>query len=109
MNVYSRYGVRGLPKVDNFCDVMTEIAKYHFLRKPASAIAEIRSGIPDCHLKFWKKMSVGAFYNIYRALQASPAKVITLLGNSVAFMNESEERINGYLCSDCTAPPLLKH
>lgn len=96
INVYSRYGVREIPKPRNLLELIGEIARYNFLRKPAATIAEIRSGIPDVHSEFWRKMSIGDFYAIYKALQASPAKVLAML-NDVSTVNQSQDRVYGYL------------
>ena len=96
IDVYSRFQLREIPKPGNFFQLITGIAKFHFLRKPAAAIAEIHSGIPEVHSRFWQKLSIGDFYAIYNALQASPAKVLALLDDE-SCSNKSEERIFGYL------------
>lgn len=77
-------------------NLITDIAKYHFLRKPAVAIAEICSGIPKVYTPFWDKMGMGELYNIYKALQASASKVLALLEEPV-MLNENQERVYGYL------------
>ncbi len=54
--VLSRYGVREFPNPSSFVKLIAGVAKYQFLRKPASANAEVQSGIPHQHLpadKFW--------------------------------------------------------
>ena len=59
-------------------ELITDIAKYFFVRKPAAAITEIRSGKPQCYSQFWNRISVGEFYAIYTALQCSPSKVLDM-------------------------------
>ena len=96
INVYSRYGVREIPKPGNFKELIIEIAKFYFLRKPAAAISEIKSGIPDIHIQFWNNMSIGDLYSIYKALQASPSKVLSML-EDITGDNQSQERVFCYL------------
>lgn len=69
----SRYGVREIPKS---LKLLTDVAKYHFLRKPGTAISEMKSGIPEVHRQFWNKLSIGELYTVYKAVQATPAKVL---------------------------------
>jgi hypothetical protein len=94
--LYSRFGVREFPKPSNFLSLIAETAKFHFIRKPAAAVADIRSGIPMVHSAFWSRMSVGDLYSVYKALQATPAKVLALLDDAFV-TNLSRERVFGYL------------
>jgi hypothetical protein len=96
IEVYSRFGVRQIPKPGNFSKLIIDIAKFYFLRKPAAAIDEVKSGIPCVHAPFWKNLSTGELYGIFRALQATPAKVLALLEN-VKGSNQSQERVFNYL------------
>lgn len=96
LTVFSRFGVREFPKPNNFLKLLKDVSKFHFLRKPASTLAEIRSGIPKIHYDFWKGMSVGELYSIYTALQASPTKVLAMI-DEVCTSHENEERVFGYL------------
>ena len=41
INVYSRYGVREIPKPRNLLELIGEIARYTFLRKPAATSLKI--------------------------------------------------------------------
>ena len=96
LDIYSRFGVREIPKPANFLVLITNMAKFHFLRKPAAAISEIKSGIPEVHLGFWNKLSIADLYALYRALQVAPAKVLSLLDDS-RVTNQAEERVFEYL------------
>lgn len=58
---------------------------------------EIRSGIPEIHLQFWNNMTVRDLYSIYKAIHASPAKVLALLDDDVCLANDNQERVYGYL------------
>lgn len=96
LNVYSRFDVREIPKPGNFLQLITSMAKFYFLRKPAAAISEIKSGIPDLHSDFWRRMTVADLYALYRALQVSTAKVLAMLDDTNV-ANQTQERIFGYL------------
>lgn len=76
--------------------MVADIARYHFLREPASSIAQIHAGIPEVHSRFWAETSIGDLYDIYRALQVSPAKVLALLDDGYV-TNQSQERVYDYL------------
>ena len=95
-DIYSRYGVHEVPKPGNFMELVTGISKYYFVQKPAAAIAEVRSGIPEVYANFWRDMSLGEFYSIYRALQASTEKVLAMI-DRVTLHNSSQKRVYGYL------------
>lgn len=97
VTVLSRFGVREVPNPSTLLKLIAGVAKYHFLRKPASAIAEISSGIPEVHTPFWRQMDTSELYSIYKALQASPAKVLSMLDSEVVTMNPNEERVLSYV------------
>ena len=97
VTVLSRFGVREIPNPTTLKKLLIGVAKYHFLRKPASAIAEISSGIPEIHLPFWRQMQAVELHSIYKALQASPKKVLAMLDDEVVTMNPNEERVLSYL------------
>ena len=51
----SQFGVCEVPHPKTLMKLIAEVAKYHFLCRPALAIAEIKSGIPDVHLPYGGK------------------------------------------------------
>ena len=71
--------------------------KYEFLFKPCAALTSMRSGVPRQHQTFWNEMSVVEMYELYHALSANPAKVLSLIEDSVELQNPSEERVLFYL------------
>jgi hypothetical protein len=96
LDIYSRFSIREVPKPGNFLLLVLNMAKFHFFRRPAASISDMKSGIPELHLQFWNKMSVSEFYELYKALQVSPMKVLALL-DGVNVANQAEERVFGYL------------
>ena len=95
VSVLSRFGCRELPTPTRFMKLIVEVGKYEFLRKPASAIIEIHSGIPDQHLPFWSQQKGGDLYSIYKAQQVS-SKVLQLI-EDIDTCNPNQERVFGYL------------
>lgn len=96
IDIYSRYGVYEVPKPGNLLELVTGISRHHFFRKPAAAIAEVRSGIPEVYSDFWKSMSIGDFFSIYRAMQVSTEKVLRMI-DKVTLNNSGQKRVFGFL------------
>ena len=63
---------------------------------PASAYSQMKSGIPSMHLDFWKTVSIGELYSLYRALHASPAKILELIEEPF-FDNPAQQRVFNFL------------
>ena len=96
ISVLSAFGCRELPRPQSLKKLVSDIAIYHFIRKPAAAIADIHSGIPPEHMTFWSKMSGGSLYEIYKAMLANTAKVLSMIAG-VAPDNLDEEHVLSYL------------
>ena len=47
-----------------------------FLVRPAAAVKQLNTGIPDLHRSFWEKIEVG---HLYKCMSVSTAKVLSLL------------------------------
>jgi len=56
----------------------------------------MNSGIPAAHIPFWEEMSIKQFYSVYKALSASPTKVLQLISDTCA-ANPQEEKVISYL------------
>lgn len=96
ISLVSLYNVREIPTVLNLKRIVLGVARHHFFRKPAAALSEIRSGVPEQHRKFWSDMGCGQLYAVYTALQASPRKLLKMI-DDVECMNPSQESVFGYL------------
>ena len=96
ISVLSMFQVREVPTPKNLVRLISGVARYHFLRKPAAVIAEMASGVPKTHKLFWSKMGCAGLYSVYSALQASPKKVLQMVGE-VETANPNQERVSSYL------------
>lgn len=96
ITLLSMFNVRQIPTVENLSKLLIGVTKHHFLRKPAAAIAEMSSGVPEQHRKFWSKVGCGQLFSIYNALQASPKKVLDIV-REVDCANLNQERVASYL------------
>ena len=77
--VLGGFGCRQLATPFNLPKLVTQVARYLFLVKPAASIAMINSGVPISHQEFWNKKSPEELYSIYQRLTISPKKVISLI------------------------------
>ena len=59
------YDCREIPNEKNFKVLILEIARHHFIRKPAATITDIHAGVPAQHAAFWSKMTGGMLYDVY--------------------------------------------
>ncbi len=96
IDIFSRYGSRGIPSPGCLKDTILQAAKYEFIIKPCAALTAIHSGIPIKLSTFWEKKSVYDLRSIYLALSASPIKVLSLLDDCFV-QNPSQERVFKYL------------
>ena len=78
ISILSRFGCHQLPTPAKLFNLIAEVAKFEFLRKPASAISEIHSSVPKQHLHFWNEQKTSELYSVYKAHQVSSAKVLQL-------------------------------
>ena len=97
LTVLSGFDCREAPSVDTFSHVVCDISNYLFIRKPCAFINDVRAGIPPVHQGFWKAMSCRDLYDLYRSMQASPAKVLSMLSEVVP-STPKEEAVLSYLC-----------
>ena len=93
----SPFGVREITNPLRFVQLIGGSAKYQFLRKPASAIAEMHSGVPEQHKPFWNKMGSVVLYSVYQALQVAKSKVLAMVDNDIEVSNPNEEQVFEYL------------
>ncbi len=97
LGILARYGCRNLPTQDNLTKLVLNAVNFEFFIKPCAALNAMRSGAPQQHQAFWEDFSVGELYELYQALSANPAKVLSLIEDSVELQNPSEEGVLQYL------------
>ena len=79
VNMLSRLGCRELPTPQNLSRLIAEVAEHEFAVKPSSALYAMHSGIPNEHRSFWEQQTAEKLYHLYKALSASPSKVIEMI------------------------------
>ena len=96
LTVFSCFDCRQAPSVGTFSHVVRDISNYLFLRKPCAFINDVRAGIPSVHQRFWKAMRCRDLYDLYRSMQASTAKVLSML-SELSPSTPKEEVVLSYL------------
>ena len=84
--ILSMYDCREIPKQKNFKGLILEIARHHFVRKPAATITDIHAGVPAQHAAFWSKMTGGMLYAVYTAMMATNGKVLSMIADTAMQM-----------------------
>ena len=79
LQILGSYGCRSSPNPQNIRVLMVQAAKYMFLVRPAAAVNQLNTGIPDLHRSFWGKIEVGHLFKVYKCMSVSTAKVLSLL------------------------------
>ena len=96
LTVLSNYGCRQLPSPSNLSQLLTNIARFIFLTTPMSASSMIYAGIPSQHQDFWQAKSPSDLHQLYKTLNATPIKVLSLLEDPVC-MNKAQRLVFNYL------------
>jgi hypothetical protein len=92
LTILSGFDCREAPSADTFFPIIRDITNHLFIRKPCAFINDV----PPSHQGFWKAMNCGDFYDVYRSMQASPAKVLRML-SEVTASTPQEEAMLSYL------------
>ena len=92
-----RFGCRELPTPNKLRQQVIRVSRFEFVVKPMAAVAKIKEGIPPSHCPFWRSLSIDNFHSIYKALAASPAKVLSMLEEPAVGMNQAQDRVYSYL------------
>ena len=97
LSALSGFDCRKAPSIDTFSRVIHDISNHLFIRKPCAFINDVRAGIPEVHQGFWRALSCHDFYDMYMSMQATPAKVLSML-SEVTPSTPKEETVLSYLC-----------
>ena len=87
--ILSAYDCREVPKHTIFKCLIAEIARHHFVRKPAAIITDMHAGVPSLHTLFWSKVTGGMLYDIYRSMTATNGQVLSMIANTMPMKRES--------------------
>lgn len=95
VSILSRLGCRQLPNPSNLAELILQVARYEFLKKPMGAIAMVHSGIPSEHREFWNQLCIEGIAQLYFSMTMDMNKI--LLALQCDSSNQAEERTFGYL------------
>ena len=96
VTILSRFGCKENPCCTNLQRLLHQVAEFAFCISPIAAIHGMKSGVPETETDFWRQKSVDELYDLYKALSATPSRVISNIEEPVT-MNPNEERVYGYL------------
>ena len=94
--IFSRYGCRSCPTPENIHSLTANTAKVELQLKPMAAHSIIASRIPLDEKHFWQSYSVEQLYAVYKAVNATPDKVLSILTEPI-MQNEAQARVYKYL------------
>ena len=94
--ILSGFDCTNAPTPANLKQILLQVARNQFLRKPLAAVAEVHSGIPECHRPIWINKTVISLLALYKALNAKPESVIQQI-EEPEFLSHSEGKVFGYL------------
>ena len=96
ITILSGFDCTNVPTPANLKQILLQVARNQFLRKPMAASAEVHSGIPECHRSIWTKKTVRSLMALYKALSANVESVIQQI-EEPEFLNRNEGKVFGYL------------
>ena len=96
LSVLSRMGCVQVPTKNNLQKVVISTARHQFLGKPLGMLYTIHSGVPKPFRSFFEKISLQQFFGLYKALNATPERVLNLIEEPLD-MNPAQARVFSYL------------
>ena len=91
----SRFECRQVPTKDNIENLVSSVARHHFLGKPLGVLYALHNGLPKPHKIFWSQFSVEKLFSLYKAMNATASSVLALLAEP-EFENQAEARVYDY-------------
>ena len=97
-DIFSRMDCRELPKPGNLERLIIQVARHEFITKRLGALYGMNGGVPAPYHSLWKGVGVGELYNWYKALSASPKRVLEKIEEiDPDFMSVAENRVFNFL------------
>lgn len=96
ISTMSRFGCVEIPTKMNMQHVIISTARHQFLGKPLGILYTIHSGVPKPYLRFWEQFTIEEFFQLYKALNATPDTVLRLI-QEADDMNSAQSRVFSYL------------
>ena len=94
--ILSRLGCTQIPTPSNIKDLIVDSAKHQFKIRPLGTLFSMNSGVPSVYSPFWENLSVENFFQLYKALNATPLKVLAMITDPEC-SNVAESRVFNYL------------
>lgn len=79
INVLSRLGCVEVPTPANIKQLVTSVAKHLLIGKCLGQLYTMSSGVPIAHIEFWKEITAVKLFDLYKALNATPEKVLAII------------------------------
>ena len=96
ISILSRLGCVEVPTKKNLQKVILSTARHLFLGKTLGMLYTLHSGVPKPFRSFFETLSFNDFFTLYKALNATPKRVLQLV-EEPGGMNSAQERVFSYL------------
>ena len=96
LNILSAMGCREVPTVHNIRQLVLQVARYELISKPFGSLLSLHRGVPSVYHPFLTGFSVQQLYELYKALNATPGSVISMIVDPVE-ATTNQLRVLGYL------------
>ena len=96
INILSAMGCRELPTSSNIQQLLLQVARYELVSKPLGSLLSLYRGVPRQYRAFFSQFSVLDLYQLYKAMNATPASVLTMISEPVE-TTSNQARVLGYL------------
>ena len=77
--VLSRFDCTVVPTTKNLFKLIVDVSRHVFLGKPLGLLYAMSAGVPSFQRRFWSSCSVEKLFQLYKALNATPAIVLSLV------------------------------
>ena len=96
LTILSTMGCRELPTVHNIQHLVLQVARYELISKPFGSLLSLHRGVPTVYHPFLTGFTVKQLYELYKALNATPGSVISMIADPVE-ATSNQLRVLGYL------------
>ncbi len=98
--VLSRFDCMVVPTSNNIRCLIVDVARYHFLQKTLGLLFTMHSGVPNPHKGFWQTITVEKFFELYKAINATPSAVLAMF-EEPEFDNQAEGKNFSTFIGNC--------
>ena len=80
-----------MPTPGNIQQLILQVARYELVRKPLGALLSLYRGVPTEYHPFFSGFSVGDLHGLYRALNATPGSVMSMIKESKVMISSQAQ------------------